>query len=142
MHRHRIKPDHPNDYLRPPLDILDQASLVSRAMDSAGLGFSDLSAIAVTSGPGLVGSLIVGVMLAKAISYVAGKPIIAVNHLEAHALVARMVRDDLEFPFLVLIISGGHCQFLVVCVCGIGSLYIQCQASIGNLNLFSIIYIM
>ncbi|ACZ49304.1 putative endopeptidase [Anaplasma centrale str. Israel] len=87
--------------------------LVSRAMDSAGLGFSDLSAIAVTSGPGLVGSLIVGVMLAKAISYVAGKPIIAVNHLEAHALVARMVRDDLEFPFLVLIISGGHCQFLI-----------------------------
>ncbi|AWZ18666.1 tRNA (adenosine(37)-N6)-threonylcarbamoyltransferase complex transferase subunit TsaD [Anaplasma ovis str. Haibei] len=87
--------------------------LVSKAMGSAGLEFSDLSAIAVTSGPGLVGSLIVGVMLAKAIAYVTRKPIIAVNHLEAHALVARMIYTDLEFPFLILIISGGHCQFLI-----------------------------
>ena len=86
--------------------------LVEKAMGSAKLEFRDIDAIAVTSGPGLIGSLIVGVMFSKAIAYVIGKPIIAVNHLEAHALVARMT-NDVEFPFLVLLISGGHCQFLL-----------------------------
>ncbi|WP_396124687.1 tRNA (adenosine(37)-N6)-threonylcarbamoyltransferase complex transferase subunit TsaD [Anaplasma capra] len=103
--------------------------LVSKAMDNADLKFSDLAAIAVTAGPGLVGSLIVGIMLTKAIAYVTRKPIIAVNHLEAHALVARMIRDDIEFPFLVLIISGGHCQFLVAQ--GVGR-YIRLGESIDD----------
>ena len=72
----------------------------------------DIDAIAVTSGPGLIGSLIVGVMIAKGISSVTNKPIIEVNHLEAHALIIRMFYE-IDFPFLVLIISGGHCQFLI-----------------------------
>lgn len=86
--------------------------LVDNAMNERRMQFCDLEAIAVTAGPGLVGSLIVGVMFAKAIAYVTRKPIIAVNHLEAHALVARIC-NDINFPFLVLIISGGHCQFMV-----------------------------
>ncbi|SBO14475.1 tRNA N6-adenosine threonylcarbamoyltransferase [Anaplasma phagocytophilum] len=86
--------------------------LVKKAMSNSGLKFDDLSSIAVTAGPGLVGSLIVGVMFAKAVSYATKKPIIAVNHLEAHALVARM-NQEIVFPFLVLIVSGGHCQFML-----------------------------
>ena len=86
--------------------------LVKRAMASAKLEFCDLAGIAVTTGPGLIGSLIVGVMFSKAISYVTAKPIITINHLEAHALVARMT-NNIEFPFLVLLISGGHCQFVI-----------------------------
>lgn len=86
--------------------------LVESAMREGNIGFCDLTAIAVTTGPGLVGSLIVGVMFSKAVSYVTKKPIVAVNHLEAHALVARIC-SDIDFPFLVLIISGGHCQFMM-----------------------------
>ncbi|MDX5495861.1 MAG: tRNA (adenosine(37)-N6)-threonylcarbamoyltransferase complex transferase subunit TsaD, partial [Wolbachia endosymbiont of Nomada marshamella] len=63
-------------------------------------------------GPGLIGGLIVGTMMAKAIAHVAQKPFIAVNHLEAHALVIRLLHE-VKFPFLVLLISGGHCQFLI-----------------------------
>ncbi|MGN7661143.1 MAG: tRNA (adenosine(37)-N6)-threonylcarbamoyltransferase complex transferase subunit TsaD [Anaplasma sp.] len=86
--------------------------LVSEAVSNAGLGFRDLEAIAVTAGPGLVGSLIVGIMLAKTIAYVTERPLIGVNHLEAHILVARMIHE-VKFPFLALVISGGHCQFFV-----------------------------
>ncbi|MDB1135706.1 tRNA (adenosine(37)-N6)-threonylcarbamoyltransferase complex transferase subunit TsaD [Candidatus Anaplasma sp. TIGMIC] len=87
-------------------------AIVQNSMKTADLSFSDLSCIAVTAGPGLVGSLIVGVMFAKAVAFTMEKPIIPVNHLEAHALVARMLYD-VKFPFLVLIISGGHCQFML-----------------------------
>ncbi|MCJ9430599.1 tRNA (adenosine(37)-N6)-threonylcarbamoyltransferase complex transferase subunit TsaD [Kordiimonas marina] len=87
--------------------------LLKGLMDDAALGFDDLDAIAATTGPGLVGGLMVGVMTAKAIARAAGKPFVAVNHLEGHALTARLVAD-IEFPFLLLLVSGGHCQILSV----------------------------
>ena len=86
--------------------------LTVNCLEESRLGLEDIDAIAVTSGPGLIGGLIVGVMLAKGISSVINKPVIEVNHLEAHALVIRMF-CEIDFPFLVLIISGGHCQFLI-----------------------------
>ena len=96
---------------RSHLDHLD--SLIRRVMAEAGLGFADLAGIAATGGPGLIGGVMVGVMTGKAIAAVAGKPFIAVNHLEGHALTARLT-DDLAFPFLLLLVSGGHCQLLLV----------------------------
>jgi N6-L-threonylcarbamoyladenine synthase len=96
---------------RSHLDHLD--SLIRRVMAEAGLDFGDLAGIAATGGPGLIGGVMVGVMTAKAIAAVAGKPFIAVNHLEGHALTARLTHD-LAFPFLLLLVSGGHCQLLLV----------------------------
>ncbi len=87
-------------------------NLIENAMKTANLNFADLDAISATLGPGLIGGLIVGSMMAKAIAHAKNKPFIAVNHLEAHALVVRLLHK-LEFPFLLLLISGGHCQFLV-----------------------------
>lgn len=75
--------------------------------------FNELDAIAVTAGPGLIGGVIVGVMMAKAIASVTNLPIIAVNHLEGHALTPR-ISSDVEFPFMLLLLSGGHCQILSV----------------------------
>ncbi|MGL9758761.1 MAG: tRNA (adenosine(37)-N6)-threonylcarbamoyltransferase complex transferase subunit TsaD [Wolbachia sp.] len=88
------------------------SGLIRSAVEKSNLNFCDLNAIAATSGPGLMGGLIVGTMMAKAIAHVAQKPFIAVNHLEAHALVIRLLHE-VKFPFLVLLISGGHCQFLI-----------------------------
>lgn len=88
------------------------SGLIKSAVEKSSLNFCDLNAIAATSGPGLIGGLIVGTMMAKAIAHVAQKPFIAVNHLEAHALVIRLLHE-VTFPFLVLLISGGHCQFLI-----------------------------
>ena len=96
---------------RSHIEILD--GLVAQAMGVAGMNFSELDGIAVTSGPGLIGGLIVGVMTAKAIAAVHKLPIVAVNHLEGHALTARLT-SEIEFPFLLLLVSGGHCQFLAV----------------------------
>lgn len=96
---------------RAHLDHLDDT--IAAAMRQAGLGFEDLDGIAVTGGPGLIGGVIVGVMMAKAIALAHGKPFIAVNHLEGHALTARLT-DDVAFPYLLLLVSGGHCQLLVV----------------------------
>ncbi|WCR54206.1 MAG: tRNA N6-adenosine threonylcarbamoyltransferase [Wolbachia endosymbiont of Ctenocephalides orientis wCori] len=87
-------------------------SLVKNAIEKSNLNFCDLDAIAATSGPGLIGGLIVGTMMGKAIAHATNKPFIAVNHLEAHALVIRLLHE-VKFPFLVLLISGGHCQFLI-----------------------------
>lgn len=88
--------------------------LIQRAFDEAGLeGLSAIDAIAVTAGPGLIGGVIVGVMTAKALASVSGTPLIAVNHLEGHALTARLT-DNVPFPYLLLLISGGHCQLLTV----------------------------
>lgn len=75
---------------------------------------SNINAIAVTYAPGLIGGLIVGVMFAKSLAYALNKPIIPVNHLEGHLLTNRLVYKELEFPFLGLLVSGGHCQFVVV----------------------------
>ncbi|MDA8233062.1 MAG: tRNA (adenosine(37)-N6)-threonylcarbamoyltransferase complex transferase subunit TsaD [Magnetospirillum sp.] len=87
--------------------------LVAEAMRRAGLAFSRLDAIAATGGPGLIGGVMVGVMTAKAIALAAGKPFLAVNHLEGHALTARLTHG-LDFPYLLLLASGGHCQLLAV----------------------------
>jgi N6-L-threonylcarbamoyladenine synthase len=96
---------------RSHLDHLD--GLIAEAMRRAGLRFTNLGAIAATGGPGLIGGVMVGVTMAKAIAAVAERPFIAVNHLEGHALTARLT-DDVAFPFLLLLISGGHCQLLIV----------------------------
>ncbi|MDB2415100.1 tRNA (adenosine(37)-N6)-threonylcarbamoyltransferase complex transferase subunit TsaD [Rickettsiales bacterium] len=89
-------------------------SMIKQAMLEAKIdNFSDLDAIAVTSGPGLIGGVIVGVMTAKGIASAANIPLIGVNHLEGHALTTRLT-DDIEFPFLLLLVSGGHCQILAV----------------------------
>ncbi len=95
---------------RAHLDHLDP--LIRAALEKAGVGLDDLDGIAATAGPGLVGGLIVGVMTAKAIAAARGVPFVAVNHLEGHALSARLV-SDIEFPYLVLLVSGGHCQLLI-----------------------------
>ena len=87
--------------------------LIARAMREAGVGWRELSGVAATGGPGLIGGVIVGVMTAKAIAAVHGLPFLAVNHLEGHALSARLV-DASQFPYLLLLVSGGHCQLLVV----------------------------
>lgn len=96
---------------RSHLDHLD--TIIKDAMEEAGTDFTDLDAIAATGGPGLIGGVMVGVMAAKAISITTEKPFIAVNHLEAHALSARL-SDDIPFPYLLLLVSGGHCQLLSV----------------------------
>lgn len=85
--------------------------LIKSCLRDAGLSVLDLTAIAATTGPGLVGGLMVGVMTAKAMAKAAGKPFIAVNHLEGHALTARL-DADIPFPYLLLLVSGGHCQIL------------------------------
>jgi N6-L-threonylcarbamoyladenine synthase len=87
--------------------------VIRRTLDEAGLGLAALDGIAATAGPGLIGGVMVGVTTAKALALVGAKPFIAVNHLEAHALTARLT-DHVPFPYLLLLISGGHCQLLVV----------------------------
>ncbi|MCX5514134.1 tRNA (adenosine(37)-N6)-threonylcarbamoyltransferase complex transferase subunit TsaD [Kaistia algarum] len=87
--------------------------IIARAMAEAGVDFADLDAIAATAGPGLIGGLIVGLTTAKAIALASGKPLVAVNHLEGHALTARLT-DGLAFPYLLLLVSGGHTQILLV----------------------------
>lgn len=90
-------------------------SLITKSMQEAGLkDFEDLSGIAVTAGPGLIGGVIVGVMMAKGLAAVSGVPIIPVNHLEGHALTIRLTDKNVKFPFLLLLVSGGHCQILIV----------------------------
>ncbi len=96
---------------RSHLDHTDR--VVREAMDAAGVGFGEIDAVAVTGGPGLIGGVIVGVMTAKAIAAVSAKPVINVNHLEAHALTARLT-DNVAFPYLLLLVTGGHCQLLIV----------------------------
>lgn len=85
---------------------------VDRALAEAGLPLSAIDGIAVTSGPGLIGGVLSGVMLAKGIATGAGKPLIGVNHLAGHALTPRLT-DGLAFPYLMLLVSGGHCQFVI-----------------------------
>ena len=96
---------------RAHLEAVDQ--VVGRALADAGLGFDGVDAVAATGGPGLIGGVIVGVMTAKAIAAARGLPFIAVNHLEGHALTARLT-DRVAFPYLALLVSGGHCLLVVV----------------------------
>lgn len=91
--------------------------IIRRALSDAGVTLASIDAVAATGGPGLIGGVIVGVMAAKAIAAATGKPFVAVNHLEAHALTARLTApadEELEFPYLLLLVSGGHCQLLAV----------------------------
>ncbi|MBR1945386.1 MAG: tRNA (adenosine(37)-N6)-threonylcarbamoyltransferase complex transferase subunit TsaD [Alphaproteobacteria bacterium] len=87
-------------------------TIVQTALDKAKIGFKELDAVAASAGPGLIGGVIVGVMTAKAIAAVHNLPFIAVNHLEAHALTVRLTQD-VPFPYLLLLTSGGHCQILI-----------------------------
>jgi tRNA N6-adenosine threonylcarbamoyltransferase len=87
--------------------------LVSRALGDSGVRWDGLDAIAATGGPGLIGGVMVGVMLAKSVALARGLPFLAINHLEGHALTARLT-DDVPFPYLLLLVSGGHCQLLIV----------------------------
>lgn len=87
--------------------------LYTQAMQQAKLTLAQVDAIAATTGPGLIGGVIVGAMFGKALAAAAEKPFIAVNHLEGHALTVRLT-DDAQFPYILLLASGGHCQWLLV----------------------------
>lgn len=87
--------------------------IIKQAFADAGCGFGDISGIAATTGPGLIGGVIVGTMAGKAMASALQKPFMAVNHLEGHALTARLT-NAVEFPYLLLLMSGGHCQVLIV----------------------------
>ena len=86
---------------------------VEQALAEAGVGLRDLSGVAVTAGPGLIGGVMAGVMAAKGIAAGAGLPLVGVNHLAGHALTPRLT-DGIDYPYLMLLVSGGHCQFLLV----------------------------
>ena len=86
---------------------------VRQALDQAGLDLTDIDAVAVTAGPGLIGGVLAGVMCAKGLATGAGLPLVGVNHLAGHALTPRLT-DQVAFPYLMLLVSGGHCQFLMV----------------------------
>jgi N6-L-threonylcarbamoyladenine synthase len=88
--------------------------LVAAALADAGVSLSDVDAIAATAGPGLIGGVMVGLVTGKALAHAAGKPLIAVNHLEGHALSPRLSDRELAYPYLLLLVSGGHCQLLLV----------------------------
>ena len=88
--------------------------LVAGALADAGMTLADVDAIAATAGPGLIGGVMVGLVMAKALAHAGDRPLVAVNHLEGHALSARLSDPDLAFPYLLLLVSGGHCQLLFV----------------------------
>jgi N6-L-threonylcarbamoyladenine synthase len=88
--------------------------MVAEVLAKAGMTLADVDAIAATAGPGLIGGVMVGLVTGKALAFAAGKPLVAVNHLEGHALSPRLADATLEFPYLLLLVSGGHCQLLGV----------------------------
>jgi N6-L-threonylcarbamoyladenine synthase len=88
--------------------------LVRSVLAEAKLPIGDVDAIAATAGPGLIGGVMVALLAGKGLALAAGKPLIAVNHLEGHALSPRLIDPDLAFPYLLLLVSGGHCQLLEV----------------------------
>ena len=90
------------------------APMIEAVMADAGLGLADVDAIAATAGPGLIGGVMVGLVSAKALAMAADKPLLAINHLEGHALSPRLADAGLAFPYLLLLVSGGHCQILAV----------------------------
>ncbi|MEX2129403.1 MAG: tRNA (adenosine(37)-N6)-threonylcarbamoyltransferase complex transferase subunit TsaD [Xanthobacteraceae bacterium] len=96
---------------RAHVELLD--GVIRRAMEQADVRFSQLDGIAAAAGPGLIGGVIVGLTTAKAIALVTGKPLLAVNHLEAHALTVRLTHR-VGFPYLLLLVSGGHTQLISV----------------------------
>jgi N6-L-threonylcarbamoyladenine synthase len=111
---------------RAHVDVLD--GIVERAMNEAGIGFAQLSAVAAAAGPGLIGGVIVGLTTAKAIAMVHATPLIAVNHLEAHALTPRLT-CALAFPYCLFLASGGHTQ--IVAVIGVGK-YVRLGTTVDD----------
>jgi N6-L-threonylcarbamoyladenine synthase len=96
---------------RAHVEVIDR--LVARALSRAGTTLSDIDGVAAAAGPGLIGGVLVGLTTAKALALVANKPFAAVNHLEGHALTARLT-DGIQFPYLLLLASGGHTQLVAV----------------------------
>jgi N6-L-threonylcarbamoyladenine synthase len=90
------------------------APLIAATLGDAGLTLADVDAVAATAGPGLIGGVMVGLVTAKALAMASDKPLIAINHLEGHALSPRLAEPALTFPYLLLLVSGGHCQILLV----------------------------
>jgi N6-L-threonylcarbamoyladenine synthase len=111
---------------RAHVEVLDR--LIARAIKNAGCTIKDIDGIAVAAGPGLIGGVLVGLTTAKAIALVTRKPLMAVNHLEAHALTARLT-DGIGFPYLLLLASGGHTQ--LVAVKGVGD-YVRIGTTIDD----------
>ena len=90
------------------------APMIEAVLDDAGMSLGDCDAIAATAGPGLIGGVMVGLVSAKALAMASDSPLLAINHLEGHALSPRLADPALEFPYLLLLVSGGHCQILAV----------------------------
>src|SRR6202158_5143902 len=111
---------------RAHVDLLD--GIIGRAMTEAGVGFKQLSGVAAAAGPGLIGGVIVGLTTAKAIALVHDTPLIAVNHLEAHALTPRLT-NALAFPYCLFLASGGHTQ--IVAVRGVGN-YVRLGTTVDD----------
>ena len=88
--------------------------LIGKVLGEAKLSIDEIDAVAATAGPGLIGGVMVALLAGKGLALAAGKPLIAVNHLEGHALSPRLLDPDLGFPYLLLLVSGGHCQLLEV----------------------------
>src|SRR4051812_33247264 len=88
--------------------------LIEQVLDDAKMSIRDVDAVAATAGPGLIGGVMVALLAGKGLALAAGKPLLAINHLEGHALSPRLADPDLEFPYLLLLVSGGHCQLLEV----------------------------
>jgi len=97
---------------RAHLDNMDYC--IKSALEQASLTLADIDAISVTVGPGLIGGLIVGMMYGQGLSHVAKKRFVYINHLEGHILTARLANENLEYPYLALLISGGHSEFVYV----------------------------
>ena len=89
-------------------------SLIRTVLAEAEMTIGDVDAVAATAGPGLIGGVMVALLAGKGLALAAGKPLIAINHLEGHALSPRLADPDLQFPYLLLLVSGGHCQLLEV----------------------------
>ncbi|HMI40485.1 MAG TPA: tRNA (adenosine(37)-N6)-threonylcarbamoyltransferase complex transferase subunit TsaD [Sphingomicrobium sp.] len=89
-------------------------TLIRQVLAQAQIGVDEVDAIAATAGPGLIGGVMVGLLAGKGLALATGKPLIAVNHLEGHALSPRLADPGLDFPYLLLLVSGGHCQLLEV----------------------------
>jgi len=89
-------------------------ALIEQVLGEAKVAVADVDAVAATAGPGLIGGVMVALLAGKGLALATGKPLIAVNHLEGHALSPRLVDPDLGFPYLLLLVSGGHCQLLEV----------------------------
>jgi N6-L-threonylcarbamoyladenine synthase len=93
--------------------------VIAATMCDANMTFAELDGIAATAGPGLIGGVMVGLLAGKAIALAHGKPLIGVNHLEGHALSPRLSDGGATFPYLLLLVSGGHCQFIAVMGVGV-----------------------